>query len=143
VSLPARVSFVTLAVRDLPRMAAFFRRFRWPESETNDENHVAFQCGGAVLGLYGAEHYEPNFGPVPEPGAFKGFTLAINLEDADTVDRVYEVVRRAEGAEVLGEPTDLFFGGRGFSFRDPEGNIWDVIWADGTSFDERGGLIFP
>ncbi len=54
-SLPPRVSFITLAVRDLPRMAAFFRQFGWPESETNDENHVAFQCGGAVLGLYGAE----------------------------------------------------------------------------------------
>jgi catechol 2,3-dioxygenase-like lactoylglutathione lyase family enzyme len=71
VSLPARVSFVTLAVRDLPRMAAFFRQFGWPESETNDENHVAFQCGGAILGLYGAERYEPDFGPTPEPGAFK------------------------------------------------------------------------
>jgi catechol 2,3-dioxygenase-like lactoylglutathione lyase family enzyme len=94
VTLPARVSFVTLAVRDLPRMAAFFRQFGWPESETNDENHVAFQCGGAVLGLYGAEHYEPEFGPAPGPG-------------------------------------------------DPEGNVWDVIRTAGTSFDERGGLIFP
>ncbi len=56
---------------------------------------------------------------------------------------MFEVVRAAEGAEVLDEPTDLFFGGRGFSFRDPESNIWDVIWAAGTSFDERGGLIFP
>jgi uncharacterized protein len=142
-SLPARVSFVTLAVRDLPRMAAFFRQFGWPESSTNDENHVAFQCGGAVLGLYGAERYEPNFGPSPEPAAFKGFTLAINLEDAARVDRVFEVVRAADDAEVLDEPTDLFFGGRGFTFRDPEGNVWDVIWAEGTSFDERGGLIFP
>jgi uncharacterized protein len=59
------------------------------------------------------------------------------------VDQAYEVVRTADGAEVLSEPTDLFFGGRGFDFRDPEGNVWDVIWAEGTSFDERGGMIFP
>jgi uncharacterized glyoxalase superfamily protein PhnB len=143
VSLPARVSFVTLAVRDLPRMAAFFRQFGWPESETNDENQVAFQCGGAVLGLFGVEHYERNFGRAPEPDAFKGFTLAVNLEDAAAVDRAYETARAAEGAEVLDEPSDLSFGGRGFVFRDPEGNIWDVIWTEGTSFDERGGLIFP
>jgi hypothetical protein len=31
----------------------------------------------------------------------------------------------------------------GFSWRDPEGNVWDVAWAKGTSFDDRGGLIFP
>jgi hypothetical protein len=31
----------------------------------------------------------------------------------------------------------------GFSRRDPEGNVWDVAWAKGTSFDDRGGLIFP
>jgi hypothetical protein len=38
VTLPARVSFVTLAVRDLPRMAQFFRPFGWPEAKDNDEN---------------------------------------------------------------------------------------------------------
>lgn len=34
VPLPARVSFVTLAVRDLARMSAFYHQFGWPESET-------------------------------------------------------------------------------------------------------------
>lgn len=142
-TVPARVSFVTLAVRDLPRMAEFFRQFGWPEAKDNDENHVAFQCGGAVLGLYGADRYAPLFGPSPEPGQFKGFTLAINLEDAATVDRVWETARNAEGIEIVSEPEDLWFGGRGFVFKDPEGNVWDVVWADGTSFDERGGLVFP
>ena len=142
-SLPARVSFVTLAVRDLPRMAAFFRQFGWPESKKNNDHHVAFQCGGAVLGLFGADRYEPSFGPAPPPGAFRGFTLAINLESAEAVDAAYRVVVAAEGAETLGEPQDLRFGGRGFAFRDPEGNVWDVIWTAGTSFDERGGLVFP
>jgi hypothetical protein len=44
--------------------------------------------------------------------------------------------------ELLEEPTEAFWGG-GFSWRDPEGNIWDVAWAKGTSIDERGGLTFP
>jgi len=33
--------------------------------------------------------------------------------------------------------------GGGFGFRDPEGNIWEVAWAEGSRFDERDGLIFP
>jgi hypothetical protein len=31
----------------------------------------------------------------------------------------------------------------GVSRRDPEGNIWDVAWADGSTFDDRGGVVFP
>jgi uncharacterized glyoxalase superfamily protein PhnB len=56
---------------------------------------------------------------------------------------VWNELQGLEGARLIGPPEDLSFGGRGFNFVDAEGNLWDVIWADGTSFDERGGLIFP
>jgi uncharacterized glyoxalase superfamily protein PhnB len=69
--------------------------------------------------------------------------LAINLEDRARVDAVHATIKRFDGIRILGEPKDLSFGGRGFEFLDPESNAWEVVWADGTSFDERGGLIFP
>ena len=141
--LPARMSFVTLAVRDLPTMARFYRQFGWPESKYSDESFVAFQTSGAVLGLFPARNYEEEFGSPPAPGVFKGFVLAINLEDAARVDAAYETMERFDGIRILGEAKDLSFGGRGFEFLDPEGNAWEVVWADGTSFDDRGGLIFP
>ena len=33
--------------------------------------------------------------------------------------------------------------GAGFSWRDPEGNVWDVAWARDAVLDERGGVAFP
>jgi uncharacterized protein len=141
--IPARTSFVTLAVRDLPTMARFYRQFGWPESKFSDESFLAFQTSGAVLGLFPATNYEKEFGAPPAPGAFKGFVLAINLEDATRVDAAYETMKRFDGIRLQGEPKDLSFGGRGFEFLDPEGNAWEVVWAEDTSFDERGGLIFP
>src|SRR5439155_24201089 len=141
--VPARVSFVTLAVRDMAEMTRFYRQFRWPESKHSDESFVAFQTGGAVLGLFPAKNYEKELGPAVGADVFKGSVLAINLEDAARVDAVYATMRRFEGIRMLGEPTNLSFGGRGFSFLDPEGNAWEVVWAEGTSFDDRGGLIFP
>ena len=141
--IPARTSFVTLAVRDMTKMTRFYRQFRWPESEHSDETFVAFQTSGAVLGLFPAVNYEKELGPVVAPGGFRGFVLAINLEDAARVDAAYETMMAFEGIRILGEPQDLSFGGRGFEFLDPEGNAWEVVWAEGTSFDERGGLIFP
>ena len=134
---------MTLAVSDLPAMARFYRQFVWPESKFSDENFVAFQTSGAVLGLFPAKNYEEEFGAPPAPGAFKGFVLAINLEDPTRLDAAYVTMKRFDDIRILGAPKDLSFGGRGFEFLDPEGNAWEVVWAEGTSFDERGGLIFP
>jgi len=141
--IPARTSFVTLAVRDMVAMTRFYRQFGWPESKFSDESFVAFQTGGAVLGLFPAKNYEKEFGSPPAAGAFKGFVLSISLEDAARVDGAYQTMKRFDDIRIIGEPKDLSFGGRGFDFLDPEGNAWEVIWAEGTSFDERGGLVFP
>ncbi len=52
------------------------------------------------------------------------------------VDDVDAVARRAKegGAEILREPTDEPYGGRGCSLRDPEGYLWNIgsydPWAD-------------
>ena len=120
--LPARIGLITLACRDVERMAQLFRDLGWPETPESDEHHRTFQCtNGVVIACYAAAHYEPVFGPPAE--GFRGFSLSVNLAS-------------------LEEPQEAFWGG-GFSWRDPEGNIWDVAWAKGTSFDERGGLIFP
>jgi uncharacterized protein len=141
VQLPNRIGLITLACRDVARMTRLFRDLGWPETPESDVNHRTFQCtNGCVIGLYAARHYEPHFGP-PADG-FRGFTLAVNLESFEETQAVYETLRGVGGVELLSAPTEAFWGG-GFSWRDPEGNVWDVAWAKGTTFDERGGVHFP
>jgi len=141
VQLPARIGLITLACRDVERMARLFRDLGWPETPESDERHRTFQCtNGVVIALYAAKHYEPEFGPLAD--GFRAFTLCVNLESFEETQAVYETLRTIDGVELLEEPTEAFWGG-GFSWRDPEGNIWDVAWAKGTSFDERGGVRFP
>ena len=142
-TVPARVSFVTLACRDMAAMRRFYDQFGWPPSKHNDDAFAAYQCGGAVLGLFGASNYERTAGPVPVAGAFRGVVLSINCRDAAEVDQTYDALKGIPGVKLHGAPKDLSFGGRGFDWSDPEGNAWEVIWAEGTSFDEREGLIFP
>ena len=139
--LPARIGLITLACRDVERMAQLFRDLGWPETPGSDEHHRTFQCtNGVVIALYAASHYEPVFGP-PADG-FRGFSIAVNLASFEEVKAVYETLRGIGGVELLDEPQEAFWGG-GFSWRDPEGNIWDVAYAHGASLDERGGLSFP
>jgi uncharacterized glyoxalase superfamily protein PhnB len=140
VQLPARITLVTLACRDVERMARLFRALGWPETPESDEHHRTFQCtNGVVLALYAARHYEPEFGP-PADG-FRGSTLAVNLASLSEVQAVYETLVGVEDVELLGEPEEAFWGG-GFAWRDPEGNVWDVAWAKGATIDERGGVVF-
>jgi uncharacterized glyoxalase superfamily protein PhnB len=140
-NLPARVSLLTLACRDVERMAQLFRDLGWPETPGSDEHHRTFQCtNGVVIACYAAKHYEPEFGPPTE--GFRGFTIAVNVESFDEVKAVYETLHGVDGVELLGEPEEASWGA-GFAWRDPDGNIWDVAWAKGTSFTGTGGLLFP
>ena len=140
-TLPNRMGLITLACRDMTRMTRLFRELGWPETPDSDEHHRTFQCtNGCVVALYAASSYEPDFGP-PADG-FRGVTLAVNLRSFAEVEAVYETLRGIDGVELLGEPEEAFWGG-GFSWRDPEGNVWDVAYAEGTRFDERGGVFFP
>jgi uncharacterized glyoxalase superfamily protein PhnB len=140
-NLPARIGLITLACRDIERMAAMFSDLGWPETPDSDEHHRTFQCtNGVVIGLYAASHYEPHFGP-PASG-FRAFTICVNVESLDACWEIYDTLCGVQGVELLEEPQEAFWGG-GFSWRDPEGNIWDVAWARGTTFDERGGVWFP
>jgi hypothetical protein len=139
--LPPRIGLITLACRDVERMARLFRDLGWPETPESDEHHCTFQCtNGCVIGLYAAARYEPHFGLPAD--AFRGFTLAVNLASYDEVERVYETLMKIDGVELLEEPTEAFWGG-GFSWRDPEGNVWDVAWAKDATLDDRGGVHFP
>ncbi|MFI5034613.1 MAG: VOC family protein [Acidimicrobiales bacterium] len=139
--LPARIGLITLACRDVERMARLFRDLGWPETPESDEHHRTFQCtNGVVIALFAASNYEPVFGPVV-PG-FRGTTLCVNLASLEECVDVYDTLAAVKGVELLEKPTEYFWGG-GFSWRDPEGNVWDVACAKGTAIDDRGGVTFP
>jgi uncharacterized glyoxalase superfamily protein PhnB len=136
-----QLNFLTLACADVERMAGFLRALGWEEAPGSEPAHRVFQgTNGIVVALYGAHNYEPHFGARVE--GFRGFTLGLNLASAEAVDRVYETLQTVEGAEVLEEPFDSPHGFRGFSFRDPEGNIWDVAWKRGSTVTPAGDLTW-
>jgi uncharacterized glyoxalase superfamily protein PhnB len=122
-------------------MAEFLRALGWAEDAASEPAHRLFQgTNGIVVALYGASNYEPHFGPRAD--GFRGFTLGLNLASPEEVDRVYGSLQQVEGAELLEKPFDDARGFRGFSFRDPEGNIWDVAWKRGSTVTPDGDLVW-
>jgi predicted lactoylglutathione lyase len=141
-NVPARMNFLTLACRDVDRMAAFMTALGWPEAPSSEPAHRVFQLSnGVCIALYGAHHYERDHGALAE--GFRGFTLGINVGSRAEVVRIREALVAIAGIGHVDEVFDSPHGFSGFSFRDPEGNIWDVAWADGSVVTPDGDLTWP
>jgi uncharacterized protein len=141
--VPARLNVVTFGVRDLPRMRSFYEALGW-ESRSADDEFARFEIGGAVLALYSLDVLaeEASMPPPASTEGFAGFTCAVVVQSEETVDAAIEVVREA-GGRILTEPVARAWGGRSGYFADPEDNVWEVAWLPGSTFDDRGGLIWP
>jgi predicted lactoylglutathione lyase len=134
-------NFLTLACADIEREAEFLRALGWTESPSSEPPHRLFQgTNGIVVALYGAENYEPHFGPRAD--GFRGFTIGINVATPEEVDRIHALMSEIDSVEVLEEPFDSPHGFRGFSSRDPEGNLWDVAWKQGSTVTPEGDLTW-
>ena len=142
-TVPARLTVVTVGARDVSALRAFYERLGWT-TNTDPGDFAAFPLGGAVLCLFDLASLAGEAGqaPVPDPVPFKGFTLAINVDERDQVAAALASAREA-GATVLAEPVDRDWGGRSAYFADPEGNAWEIAWLPGAEFDQRGALIWP
>ena len=141
--VPARLNILTLGVRDLPKVRAFYEALGW-ESLSEGNEFARFQTGGATLALFSLDLLaeEANMQPPKRTERFSGFTCAVLVEEEAMVAEAIQTVREA-GGRVLAEPTPREWGGHSGYFADPEGNVWELAWLPGATFDERGGLIWP
>ena len=50
--IPARLSIITLGVRDMDVLRSFYRRLGWPELPIGDNSWTGFLLGGVLLALF-------------------------------------------------------------------------------------------
>ncbi|MDO6728897.1 VOC family protein [Marinovum sp. 2_MG-2023] len=119
-----RISLITLGVRDMAAVAAFYDQLGWRRVETQ-EGVIAFDLIGQTLGLYPLAELAKDIGVAEASLGHGAMTLGHNLADRAAVDAL---VQRAEaaGATILKAPQEVFWGGYHAYFSDPEGNIWEV-----------------
>ncbi len=83
--------------------------------------HCEFRVGGARFFL---SEELPEHGGTPSPASLGATSVAIHLY-VDDCDAMVAAMKK-NGAEVLMEPTDLFWGERFARVRDPFGHEWGV-----------------
>jgi catechol 2,3-dioxygenase-like lactoylglutathione lyase family enzyme len=136
VTVPARISLVTLGVSDLARSRTFYEALGW--ERVGDTDGVAFfRTGGAILSLYPLEALaEDAHLPVDRTG-FSGVSLAINLPSVEAVDAAFAAAA-AIGATVLKPAEHVFWGGYSGYFADPDGHTWEIAYNPHWPLDADG-----
>jgi hypothetical protein len=140
VSVPARISIVTIGVADVARSAAFYEALGWERCASSMDAIAWFRTADSYLGIFGwndlAEDARLEDG---SRGGFGGITLAINVETLEMVDAaIAEAV--AAGGTILKLGTELPFGYGGY-FADPDGHPWEVCYNPGFPFRPDGRIV--
>ncbi|WP_299028964.1 VOC family protein [uncultured Sulfitobacter sp.] len=119
-----RISLITLGVRDMAGVAAFYEALGWQRVETQD-GVIAFDLLGQTLGLYPLEKLAEDIGIAVEDMGRGGTTFSYNVRDKGEVAPLLAQAEAA-GGRILRAASDVFWGGHIGYFADPEGNIWEV-----------------
>jgi catechol 2,3-dioxygenase-like lactoylglutathione lyase family enzyme len=128
-TVPARVSLVTLGVPDVARATEFYVRLGWPLSSASVEGEVSFfRMAGAILGVWDIKELaaDANLEDAPAAdGRSRAVALAINCDSRAQVDAALRDAEAA-GATILKSPVAQDWGGYSGYFADPDGNAWEV-----------------
>ena len=143
-TVPARVSLVTLGVADVRRSTAFYRALGWPVSSASAEGEVTFvRTAGAVLALWSEGELAADAGAsAGERSAFRGVALALNLASRDEVDEALEQMTSA-GGTVVKPPVATPWGGYSGYAADPDGHLWEVAHNPGWPLGPDGLPVLP
>ncbi|HEX5012613.1 MAG TPA: VOC family protein [Candidatus Limnocylindrales bacterium] len=138
-TVPARISIVTIGVADVTRSVAFYERLGWERCASSMDEIAWFRTADSYLGIFGWNDLaeDANLKDASR-GGFGGITLAINVETKEMVDEAIAEALAA-GGSVLKPGTELPFGYGGY-FADPDGHPWEVCYNAGFPFGPDGRI---
>ena len=144
-SVPQRISLVTLGVADVAASTAFYERLGWRRSSASVEGEVTFiDTPGPILGLWSTTELAHDAG---RPGAtgtsgFRGLALAINVGSPAEVDDAIDAWVAA-GGSVARPAAATDWGGYSGYVADPDGHLWEFAHNPFWPLDDRGMPTLP
>jgi uncharacterized protein len=141
--MEARISLITLGVRDLSRARDFYQKLGFELGQDSNESVAFFRAGGVVLSLYGWKALAEDATLDSADGSgFRGVVLAHNVREKSQVAQVLAQAQAA-GGKIIKPAQDVFWGGHSGYFADPEGQLWEVAWNPGFPLNQRGEIELP
>jgi len=139
-TVPNRISIITLGVADLERSTTFYESLGWTKSPASMPAITFFEMQGSVFGLYEWSALADDAKVPADSSGFRGVTLAMNLASVAEVDEVF-VEWVAAGATPKVEPHTAFWGGHSSYVADPDGHLWEIAHNPYAIIDADGRLV--
>ena len=127
-----RISFLTLAVRDLEASRQFYvDGLGWtPDLEVEGDVVMIMVGERLVLSLWDREHFQAEVGVIADRDGVPPFTIAHNVATEAEVDEVLATARAA-GADPVHDAVRRDWGGYTGYFADPDGYRWEIATNPG------------
>ena len=142
-TIPARLSFVTLGVEDVDRATRFYQALGWPLSSGSVPGDVSFfRTAGGLLALWSVKNMAAEHDIEDRAiSKFRGTEVAMNLDSPEQVDEALSTAAAAGGKLVKrGQRTD--WGYHGY-FADLDGHVWEVAYNPGFPMGPDGRPTLP
>ncbi|HIG64184.1 MAG TPA: VOC family protein [Methyloprofundus sp.] len=126
-----RLSYITLAVTDFPSMFVFYQALGLPVHKLGkdpEQPFAMFAMGSLILALYPKALLAKQAGCAIE-GDNSALSLSLNVADKNQVNITLELAL-AHGARITRTPFQPEWGGYCGYFKDPEANLWEVVWHE-------------
>ena len=129
-TVPARMSIVTIGVADLQRSKAFYEGLGWELASSSVDGVIYwFRTADTYLGLFGYESLAEDANlPASPRSPFPGFTLAICVENNEAVSAAMEQAVNAGGSVLKPAQKAAEFDGWHGYFADPDGYPLEVAF---------------
>lgn len=141
-TIPQRLTMVTLGVADVARATSFYEGLGWRRSSVSQESISFFRMQGSVLGVFQREALADDVGVSADGSGFRGVTCALNCDSPADVDAVYEQWVAA-GATAVKPPESVFWGGYSSYVADPDGHLWEIAHNPFSPNGDDGLMHLP
>jgi predicted lactoylglutathione lyase len=127
-----RISFITLAVRDVEASRRFYADgLGWrPDLEVEGDVVMIMAGEKLVLSLWDREHFQAEVGVIADGDGVPPFTISHNVASEAEVDAVLDTARAA-GADPVHDAVQREWGGYTGYFADPDGYRWEIATNPG------------
>lgn len=133
------ISYITLGVSNLELMENFYSSFGFEvfnQSKNIEHPFVMYKSGSLVLALYPkhllAKQATCN---IAEFDTNRAMSLSLNVQSKRLVDEFLGKAKMLK-AEVTRDGFEPQWGGYCGYFKDPENNLWEVVWHEKFNFPD-------
>ena len=142
-SVPQRLSLVTLGVADVAASRRFYEGLGFRAADFDSADVAFFDMNGVLLALFGRKDLAEDAAVALESGAAGSrISLAINLDSEAAVDAAMAFAA-SKGGRVTQPARKVFWGGYAGYFADPDGFLWEIAYNPFWPLDAHGRPQLP